>query len=90
MTLTKEDKDWLQDELKKCSDNLSPQTKNALSHFTGMLKDVGDGDYDKGVETFRVIGKRNNAYIRWTRRIEAAGVATITGDLVIKIWEISQ
>lgn len=90
MALTAEDREWIREELKRqnCGCGLSLRAQKEMPHFTGMLKDVGDGEYDKGIETFRIIGKRNNAYIRWMRRIEAAGVATVTGYIIVKICEI--
>lgn len=50
-----------------------------------MLKDVGNGDYSRGVEVFREIATRNSVYGRVVRTIEAGVLATATGWAVIKI-----
>lgn len=44
----------------KCQCGLSEEARNEMTHFMGMVKDIGNGRYDQGVEVMRDMGKRYN------------------------------
>lgn len=68
-----------------CACGLSPPEQKRVGHLMGMLEDVGGGDCGRGVEVFRGIAKRNSAYGRVVRTIEAGVLATATGWAVIRV-----
>lgn len=39
----------------QCLCRLTPEAQKELPHFLGMVKDIGGGDYCRGVETCRTI-----------------------------------
>ena len=48
----------------KCQCGLSDEARNEMTHFMGMVKDIGNGRYDQGVEVMREMGKRYNRMSR--------------------------
>ena len=77
MPLTKEEVEQiavaLSDKLEvKCQCGLSVEARNEMSHFMGMVKDIGDGRYDQGVEVMREIGKRYNRMSRTSETLSKA------------------
>lgn len=38
----------------ECACNLTKEDRKEMSHLVGMIRDVGDGDLSKGIETTRI------------------------------------
>jgi len=77
MPLTKEEVEQiavlLADKLEvKCQCGLSADARNEMNHFMGMVKDIGDGRYDQGVEVMREIGKRYNRMSKTSETLSKA------------------
>ncbi len=51
----------------KCQCGLSSDARREMAHFFGMVKDIGNGKYDQGIEVMRDMGKR---YTRMSKTSE--------------------
>lgn len=54
----------------KCACGLSPQAQREIPHLLGVVKDIGDDSYSKGVEAIR---QNNHFVIKWRRACEKTG-----------------
>ncbi|MBA2881843.1 hypothetical protein HNR65_002174 [Desulfosalsimonas propionicica] len=56
----------------KCQCGLSSDARNEMTHFFGMVKDIGNGRYDQGIEVMRDMGKRYNRMSRTSEALSKA------------------
>ena len=59
----------------KCQCGLSEEARKEMSHLMGMIKDIGGGkkgDYSRGIETIREMGKKYNRMSRTSEYISRA------------------
>lgn len=54
-----------------CQCGLSADARNEVSHFFGMVKDIGGGRYSDGVEVMRDIGKRYKRLTKISERLSS-------------------
>lgn len=56
MALTNDDREWITQLLRNnlCACGLDSEEQKRLGHFMGMIRDIGDGSQDKGIENMRV------------------------------------
>lgn len=73
-----------------CACRLSPSAQAEVSHFMGMVKDLGDGNRGAGIESMRDM-------LKWWSRVRATGekigvgiivavAASIAGGIGTLIW----
>ena len=65
----------------KCRISIDDEAAKAFGHFVGMVKDAGDGDFDKGVEQIR----SNNKILRWQQKTVGKITNVVVGFLAVSI-----
>lgn len=53
----------------KCLCGLSEEAREEMPHLLGVVKDIGSGDYQRGVEVVRDMGKRYNRMTKVSDRV---------------------
>jgi hypothetical protein len=71
-----------------CECGLSEAARGEVSHFFGMIKDVGDGDYSKGVENVRA-GLKILQKFRWASEKVGGAVLIALGAAIFALVGIS-
>lgn len=74
-----------------CSCNLEPEAAKQVSHFMGMVKDLGDGEHAKGIERMRehhkamgCVLKGRNAFWALVFKMSAIGLIAFIGVAIGK------
>lgn len=58
-----------------CMCGLSTEARNEMSHFMGMVRDIGEGDHARGIEDMR---ENIKYFSRFRRRGEKIGLAIVS------------
>ncbi len=72
----------IREEMCKATCGLGEIELKELSHITGMVSDMGDGDFNRGVEVIREDHKWVIRYRKMTEKIGTTVVLTVTTIVV--------